>query len=96
MIEPTFWRRGLVQGCYKLPKNVTVIGDYGVQDTVTGNFGLLICHENTGIYSIFSCGRLCSVDQKEAARYATEYQENLSSELGAESQDYNVEEDMEL
>lgn len=61
---------GLALGAYSLPKNATIIGSKAVRDTSSGKSGVLIQHNATGLYSIFSCGMLHSVDQEEARRLA--------------------------
>lgn len=61
---------GLALGAYKLPENSSVIGTKAVLDTKSGNSGVLIRHNATGMYNIFSCGALHSVDQREARRLA--------------------------
>lgn len=60
---------GLALGVYKLPKDVTIMGAKAVCDTSNGVSGVLIRHNATGLYSIFSCGALHSVDQEEAKRF---------------------------
>lgn len=62
---------GLALGVHKLPKNVTVIGSKAVRDTISGKSGVLIRHNATGLYSVFACGVLHSVDQEEARRLET-------------------------
>lgn len=57
---------GLALGAYKLPENVVVIGTHAVRETKTGSSGVLVKNKQTGIYSLFSCGCLRSVDQGEA------------------------------
>lgn len=60
---------GLVLGAYKLPENVTAVGTHAVRESKTGNSGVLVRNNQTGIYSLFSCGVLHGVNQKEAERF---------------------------
>lgn len=60
---------GLALGAYKLPDNTKVIGTHAVTESKTGASGVLVRNSNTGIYSLFSCGILRSVDQREAKRF---------------------------
>lgn len=60
---------GLALGAYKLPKNVTAIGAHTMRETKTGSSGVLVQNTQTGIYSLFTCGALHGVDQKEAKRF---------------------------
>lgn len=62
---------GMALGAYRLPENVTIIGNKAVRETKTGASGVLIKHNVTGIYSLFSCGCLHSVNQEEAKQLAT-------------------------
>ena len=57
---------GFVLGAYKLPENVIVIGTHAVRETKTGSSGVLVRNAQTGLYSLFHCGVLRSVDQEEA------------------------------
>lgn len=69
MIKPLSYSAKLALGSYKLPANVTVIGSRAVEDTKTGANGVLIRHNATGWYSVYSCGARRSVDPLEAKRY---------------------------
>lgn len=60
---------GLALGAYKLPKNVTVIGKKAIRETKTGASGVLVRNNQTGIYSLFSCGCLRHVNQEEAKSF---------------------------
>ena len=62
---------GLALGAYKLPENVTAIGTHAMRETKTGSSGVLVRNNQTGIYSLFSCGAIRNVDQKGAKRFET-------------------------
>ena len=75
MLEPVnYLSVSLTLGSYKLPLNVTIIGDKAVRDTESGASGVLVRNNQTGMYSLFSCGALHSVDQEEARKIETEIQ----------------------
>lgn len=76
MLEPVnYLPVGLSIGAYKVPKNVTIIGDVSVRETETGASGVLVRNNQTGIYSLFSCGALRSVVQKDAKTLETHLQQ---------------------
>lgn len=52
----------LALGTYKVPSDAKIVGSHAVCDTKTGNAGVLIRFEKTGIYRLFSAGAVCSVD----------------------------------
>ena len=61
---------GLALGAYRLPGDSAVIGSKAGHDTSSGKPGVLIRHNVTGLYGIFSCGVLHSVNQEEARHLA--------------------------
>lgn len=65
----TYLPIGLSLGAHKVPDNVTIIGTHAVVETKTGTSGVLVRDNRTGVYGLFSCSCLHSVNQEEAKRF---------------------------
>lgn len=82
MLRPIkYWPVSMALGAYKLPANTTVIGTHSVIDETTGNNGVLVRNNTTGIYNIFCAGAIGSVNQREAASYAASAENAAMPEL---------------
>ena len=68
----SYMSAAMALGVYKLPQNSTIIGDKAVRDTRNGASGVLIHNSVTGLYSLFSCGCIHGVDQREGKQIAAQ------------------------
>ena len=57
-------------GARPTPEGWEIIGTHAVRNDETWASGVLMKNKATGIYSLYSCGDLVSVDQKAAREYA--------------------------